>query len=154
MMLKYSMLSLTRGLGWLAVAAIALNMSQPSSAHQVKIDETVGGTLHVEPNDTPQAGVETVAWFALVKKGGNPIPLSACECRLAIYALPRESDAPPLLAPALQPIDVGRDRGIPSAGVTFPEIGRYELVLQGAAKNDATFDPFELSFEVTVAAKD
>lgn len=135
-------------------ATLAAVWSDPSRAHQVKVAENVGGTLHVEPNDVPRAGEMTTAWFALVRRGGEPIPLDACDCRLAIYSLPRQAEDDPILAPELTPIDVGRDRGIPSAEVAFPSIGRYELVLQGAAKDAVAFPDFDLSFEVTVAAGD
>ncbi|MEO1134176.1 MAG: hypothetical protein AAFX40_15915, partial [Cyanobacteria bacterium J06639_1] len=134
--------------------AIALFVALPGLAHQVEIDRAVGGTLHVEPNDTPRAGETTTAWFALVKKGGEPIPLSACDCRLAIYALPRAAEAEPMATPELQPIDVGRDRGIPSAEVTFPAIGLYELAIEGTPKDKSSFEPFALRFEIAVAAGD
>lgn len=143
---------------WMGLAvglgAIAIGATLPGFAHQVEIDRSVGGTLHVEPNDTPRAGETTIAWFALVKKGGEPIPLAACDCRLAMYLLPREAESEPLQVPELSPIDVGRDRGIPSAEVTFPAIGLYEFVLEGSSNGEMSFEPFSLSFEIAVAASD
>jgi hypothetical protein len=130
-------------------------------AHEVSIAESVGGTLHIEPDDSPRAGEATTAWVALTQKGGVPIPLAACDCALAIYQQPRAETARPLLNPPLTPMagDVSGGVDIPGATFTFPTVGNYSLVLSGRPKAAASADsdapnfaPFELAFEVTVAA--
>ncbi len=73
-------------------------------AHEVEISDDVGGTLHIEPNDTPRAGEETLAWVALRTEGGQAINLEDCDCQLAVYAQPKQADAAPLLSPELQPL--------------------------------------------------
>ena len=35
-----------------------------AKAHQVKVADDVGATLHIEPNDTPRAKEASQAWFA------------------------------------------------------------------------------------------
>ncbi len=130
--------------------AFGLN-STVSSAHEVQISNEVGGTLHIEPNDNPKAGTASLAWFALTRRGGQPIPLSECSCSLAVYAQPRSQRDSPIQQPALSATTAEGMQGIPSANITFPRAGAYELVLQGRPTGAGSFTPFELKFSVTVA---
>ncbi|WP_218082423.1 hypothetical protein [Anthocerotibacter panamensis] len=135
---------------WLIPALSMLVVAGPQPAllaHQLKSDKTVGALMHLEPNDSPQAGVPTTAWFNLVKRGGEKISLTQCACTLSIYQGPR-----PLLNPALTPGKEGDVQGIPTALVTFPEQGSYRLVLSGRPKIKSTsFEPFTLSWNVRVS---
>jgi hypothetical protein len=125
-------------------------ITPPAIAHQIQIDSDVGGTAHIEPNDAPRAGEPTLAWFALTRRGGINIPLADCDCQLTLYTLPEETA---IATPELSPLSVEGYEDIPSATITFPSTGRYELVLQGAPLPTATsdFQAFELRFPVTVA---
>lgn len=125
--------------------------SLSSLAHTVEISNEVGGTLHVEPNDSPQAGKPNLIWFALTRRGGQPIALSECNCTLAVYQEPRQQNDAPVQQPTLNATSAEGRQGIPSATVTFPHLGSYELVLQGTPTTAGTFAPFELKFSVTVA---
>ncbi len=141
---------------WIGVSLFLLTMIQainlqPSLAHTVEISGEVGGTLHIEPNDSPQAGQPNLTWFALTRRGGQPIPLSECNCTLAVYQEPRRQDDSPIQQPRLNATTVEGKSGVPSATVTFPQAGSYELVLQGRPITAGTFTPFELKFSVTVA---
>jgi hypothetical protein len=107
-----------------------------ASAHTVKISGDIGGTIHIEPNDNPRAGEPAPTWFALTRKGGKVVPLKECDCQLAVYAEPHEPGEPALLKPPLKPVDA--------------EI--YELQLSGKPVIAESFRPFELKFQVTVAA--
>nr|WP_144416113.1 hypothetical protein [Calothrix sp. 336/3] len=127
------------------------NHLAPVIAHQVKITSDVGATLHIEPNDTPRSGEASLAWFALTRKGGKVISLSECNCQLLVYAQPYVKGEPALLEPNLKPIKAERFRGIPGAEITFPKPGSYQLQLQGKAKQNNSFKPFNLKFNVTVA---
>lgn len=109
----------------------------------------MGATLHVEPNDTPRAGEEVLAWFALTRKGGKTIPLSDCDCALTVTAQANEAV---LLTPNLSPVDAEGYVDIPGARFTFPSVGVYNLLLRGSPANKGDFTPFELDFEMTVAA--
>jgi hypothetical protein len=116
-------------------------------AHQVQTSADIGGTVHIEPNDAPRAGESTVAWFALTRRGGTSVPLSACDCELTLYA----SSEGAIATPPLTPLSVERYENIPSATVTFPAVGQYELVMTGRPVTAGDFQPFELRFPVTVA---
>lgn len=126
----------------------ALVLPSPTLAHQVQVTDTVGATLHIEPNDLPRAGSPHQLWFALTQAGGQIIPLSDCDCTLTLYG----SDGTAIASPPLSPISAEGYQAIPGAEVTFPTVGAYELALVGAPQGEATFEPFELSFDVTVAA--
>ncbi|NEO83039.1 MAG: hypothetical protein F6J87_02085 [Spirulina sp. SIO3F2] len=130
---------------------VVLNITpQTSLAHQVELSTDVGATLHIEPDDTPKAGEVTEIWFALTRKGGQSIPLAACDCALAVYATPAE--AQPILEPPLNPVSAEGYADIPGAQFTFPTVGAYELVLTGQPQTEKDFAPFELRFDVLVAA--
>jgi hypothetical protein len=123
-----------------------------ASAHKIETAEDVGATLHIEPADTPRAGEAAKTWFALTRKGGKIIPLTECDCQLAIYSSPRTAQAKPIAQPNLQPVSAERYQGIPGTEITFPKPGAYQLELSGKPANDDSFKPFELKFDVTVAA--
>ena len=124
----------------------------PAAAHEVEIADDVGGTLHIEPSDTPRAGEEVLAWVALRSRGGEIIGLEKCDCQLDVYAEPRQTDSAPLVSPPLAPVEGDGIQGIPGAEFTFPTVGLYTLVMTGSPKQSADFTPFELAFDVTVAA--
>ncbi|MFH7245580.1 MAG: hypothetical protein ACHWZW_22320 [Spirulina sp.] len=113
----------------------------------MQTSDTVGGTLHLEPNDTPRAQEDTLIWLALTQRGGRVIPLEDCDCTLRIYQGDRM-----LAQPYLQPTSAEGYQGIPSATFLFPAVGTYTLVFEGQPVNEATFAPFELGYTVTVAA--
>jgi hypothetical protein len=136
----------------LKLLVILITSISPASAHQVEIAEDVGGTIHIEPNDTPRAGENALTWIALTRKGGKVIPLEECNCQLAVYSKPQTSGTPPLLTPSLKPVSAEKYQGIPGADITFPKPGAYVVQLTGKPQAGADFKPFELKFDVTVAA--
>ncbi|QQE66486.1 hypothetical protein GFS31_31840 [Leptolyngbya sp. BL0902] len=129
------------------MTAQGLDLISPAQAHQVQTSATVGGTLHIEPNDTPRAQEDSLIWLALTQRGGRVIPLEDCYCTLRIY-----QGNTMLAQPYLQPITAEGYQNIPSATFMFPAVGAYTVVLEGRPQNDAEFEPFELSYNVTVAA--
>ena len=117
-------------------------------AHKVEVQKDVGATLHIEPADTPKAGEEVLAWFALTRRGGKTIPLSDCDCQLTVTSPQIEA-----LTPALAPVNAEGYQDIPGARFTFPEVGNYQLTLSGRpAEGTEAFQAFELTFDTTVAA--
>ena len=122
-----------------------------SEAHEVEVSGDVGGTMHIEPNDTAQAGKATLAWFALNRRGGWPIPLADCNCTLVVYAMPHSPSATPIQQPTLSAVSIEGRSGVPSASLTFPRAGAYEIILKGQPNAAGAFSPFELRFPVTVA---
>jgi hypothetical protein len=127
--------------------------SQPTFAHKVEISEDVGATLHIEPNDNPKAGETSQIWFALTKEGGEVIPLTKCACVVSIFADTKSSVAnkKPILQPPLKPLSAEGYKNIPSAKVTFPKIGRYDLEITGKSIGGDDFKPFKLNFKIMIA---
>lgn len=126
-----------------AVLMGSLFLASPISAHQLKRDGDVGALMHIEPTDNPQAGVPATVWFALVKKGGQKIPLKECTCTLTVENGPQR-----LFSPQLIPGTAGEAKGSPSAQVNFPKKGNYLLVLSGTGKQ---FKPFTLRWKVRIS---
>jgi hypothetical protein len=122
-------------------------LGRPAWGHQVEVSADVGATLHIEPNDIPQAGVPTDVWFALTAAGGTIIPLEQCDCALTVY----DQTGTAIAAPPLTPTTAEGYENIPGSTVTFPIVGAYELVLAGEPGPAAASTAFELRFEVTVA---
>lgn len=137
----------SRSLGYLLLLGVLV---APAAAHNVQTAGDVGGTLHIEPNDNPQAGKPALTWFALTRRGGQVIPLKECSCQLAVYAQPRSGNSQPVLEPTLEVVKAEQYQGIPGAAIAFPKAGAYELELRGTPKAGANFQPFELQFPVTV----
>jgi hypothetical protein len=140
-------------LGVFGGGAIAILPLVPSAAtaHQVEISGDVGGTIHIEPNDTPRAGESNLTWFALTRRGGRLIPLTSCNCQVTVYAQPHRSGNSPVSRPSLFAVSAEGYEGIPGANITFPQAGSYDVVLQGRPIVSGDFAPFELRFSVTVA---
>lgn len=139
-------------LGLCLSAPVLTILSNPlrGDAHETEISGEVGATLHIEPNDNPKVGTSSLAWFALTRRGGQLIPLSECNCQLAVYAQPHQEGDSPIQQPSLTAVSAeGRD-GVPGAEVNFPRAGAYELVLKGQPTTTGAFNPFELRFTVTV----
>jgi hypothetical protein len=125
-----------------------LFLATPAWSHEMEIANDVAATFHIEPNHLPKAGVPAKAWFALTRRGGQIIPLSQCNCQLAVYPMPRGSGT--VWQPPLSSLNVERYSGIPQATITFPKAGLYALELTGTAKPGADFKPFRFSYQVTV----
>ncbi|MCG9889833.1 MAG: hypothetical protein MH252_02005 [Thermosynechococcaceae cyanobacterium MS004] len=134
----------------------------PAFGHEVQVAGDVAATFHLEPKHNPRAGESSLVWFALTRKGGELIPLADCRCRLTVYANAQATDAQatgapvtganPLLTPDLKAVNGDAYQGIPGAEIIFPKVGSYRLTLSGTPKSDASFQPFELSYTVTVGA--
>lgn len=131
---------------------LGVSLASSSLAHNIKTAQNVAATFHIEPNHNPKAGETAQAWFALTKLGGATISLEQCNCQLAVYADRRQPGDAPVLQPALKTIAAEQYQGIPGAEIVFPKAGIYELELSGTAKDNQSFQPFALSYKVTVQA--
>jgi hypothetical protein len=141
--------STTKSLGWFLFLGLLIT---PALAHNVEVSGDVAATFHLEPNHNPKAGEPAQVWFALTRKGGQIIPLQQCNCKLAVYSQPRSQDTSPLLEPPVKAISADGYQNIPGAEIVFPKVGAYELELNGTPKAGVNFKPFQLNYEVTVAA--
>lgn len=140
---------------WLLLSVLVATVTTitPVLAHKVEISGDVGGTIHIEPNDSPQAGKAALTWVALTRKGGQVIPLQQCNCQLTVYSQPRTKNASPLLQPPLKAVSTEGYKNIPGAEIVFPKPGAYQVELKGTPKAGASFKPFVLNFDVTVASR-
>lgn len=122
----------------------------PTLAHKVEVSGNIAGLWHIEPNHSPKSGEPAQVWIALTQEGGAIVPLEQCDCKLAIYSVPRTEGETPVLEPPLEAISAEQYQGIPGAEVIFPETGEYELQLSGVPQAGANFQPFELSYTAIV----
>ncbi|MBE9029155.1 hypothetical protein IQ266_05185 [filamentous cyanobacterium LEGE 11480] len=116
-----------------------------AAAHTVKTSSNVAATFHLEPSHNPKAGEPATVWFALTKAGGKSIPLSDCDCQLALKQGKELIETLPLT-----PITAEQYKDIPGSEVVFPKVGIYQLAFSGKAKDGKSFQPFELNYDVTV----
>ena len=123
----------------------------PGLAHQIKSDGDVGGTIHIEPNEPPHTGVPSQVWLGLARRGGELISPDRCHCTLSVYASPVEPGEAPLQQATLDGSTIQNFEAAFDRDMTFPDVGIYELVVQGQPKTAGEFEPFELRFNVTVA---
>jgi hypothetical protein len=126
--------------------------STPLAAHTVKTDANVAATFHIEPNHNPKAGEPSQAWFVLTQRGGKLISLEQCDCQLVVRRNTPSSQTSVSLKPPLKAISAEQYQNIPGAEIVFPQPGLYTLELQGSPKTNADFQPFQLSYTVTVGA--
>lgn len=131
----------------LSCAIFTTMTSELAIAHEVRTSQEVGGTIHIEPNDRPVAGKKTRIWIALTKRGGEVIAYEKCNCRMEVRSLTDKS-IKFTVSDSLAILE--RYLGLSSKEVTFPQVGRYELKLIGLPRNDANFQPFELTFTTNV----
>lgn len=141
--------SLNRMLGGILFLALFVT---PAAAHKVEVSEDVAGTWHIEPNHNPKAGEPARAWVILTRKGGQILPLEEGNCQLAVYSVPRTPSDLPLLQPTIKAVSAERYQGIPGADIVFPNIGIYQLELSCTPKAEGSFKPFQMKYEVSVAA--
>ncbi|OLP16198.1 hypothetical protein BST81_22615 [Leptolyngbya sp. 'hensonii'] len=127
-----------------------LSPARSMLAHNIQTKGNVAATFHIEPNHNPKAGQSSRAWFALTRRGGQPISLSQCDCRLAVYAVPRSRNPQPILQPTLKAIAVEQYKGVPGTEITFPKAGGYDLVLTGKPKQPGDFPAFQFTYSVNV----
>ncbi|MDX2098603.1 MAG: hypothetical protein SFW36_12575 [Leptolyngbyaceae cyanobacterium bins.59] len=133
-------------MGLLAVPVVI----SPLLAHNIQRSGEVAATFHIEPNHRPIAGKPSLTWLALTRRGGRLIPLTDCDCRLSVYAVPRAATAKPILQAPLRAINRERYQGIPAADITFPKPGRYEVELVGRHQLGTPFRPFRFTYLVIV----
>ncbi|MGB8703223.1 MAG: hypothetical protein WCD18_27715 [Thermosynechococcaceae cyanobacterium] len=125
----------------------------PLFAHTVKVSGDVAATFHIEPNHNPKAGEPAQAWFVLTQRGGVLVPLAKCDCKLAVHLEPHQEGDLPVVEPVLKSIATEGYPDVPGTQITFPKPGKYVLELRGEPRAGGQFQPFELSYEVTVASQ-
>lgn len=135
--------------GWTLLLSLLVS---PATAHNVEVSGDVAGTWHVEPNHTPKAGEPARAWVVLTRKGGQILPLEQANCQMTVYSQPRKGDDSPVIQPAVKAISAEKYQGIPGVDIVFPNTGLYQLQLSCTPKTQGNFQPFQLKYDVAVAA--
>ena len=131
------------------LATVSLLISSPAAiAHQDYTAEAVIAMVHLEPNDSPQAGKPTPTWIHLERASDEQtIRLADCTCNLMVYDSQKQAIANPELS---ETTVAGHDHPL-SASITFPSAGDYQLVLTGESKSNQV-EPFEINVPVKVRA--
>lgn len=141
--------------GGLAIAGsfwVVSVLVHPGLTHNVEVVGDVAGTWHIEPDHSPKAGEPAQVWIALTRQGGAILPLEQADCRLSLYNAPRTPEDQPILQPMLEAIAAEQYQGIPGATVTFPKTGLYQFSLDCSPKTAGDFQPFQMTYDVTVAS--
>lgn len=61
-------------------------IASTSSAHQKLVSASdVAIMVHFDPDDLPYASKPSETWFMLMRRGGEVISLSSCNCSVAVY---------------------------------------------------------------------
>ena len=117
-----------------ALAAAAL-MTIPAPAHQTVSSNGARVTLHVDPDDAPEAGVTTtIKVTRVVVPRGARFSFSRCRCRLKI------TDA---AGTVLRDSGMGR-----STSFRFPSTGAYRLTYSGRFTRSGKRKRFAASFAI------
>lgn len=121
---------------------VLLCLLVPALAHEIETDGKVGALLHIEPDDAPVVGNNTT-WFEVNEKGGIPVTLQNCTCKLQVYAGSFKAGVKAQSTPKLV-----LDGKHLKATVNLPKDGAYTLVLTGRPKTGATFNKFTLQWVI------
>lgn len=124
--------------------AVFLAFPQSSLAHVLKIDESIGAVMHIQPEDDPVAGEESSFYFEFKDKK-NTFDPKLCECTFSVTSNGQELYSQPLFQNNSQP-------SLTNASVyyTFPKRGVYVIKITGKPLSAGAFDDFTLSFNQRV----
>lgn len=110
-------------------------------------DSGIKATLHIDPVDHPVVGQEARFFFTFEDPDGK-FELSRCDCQITLEKDGLEVETKPV---ATEESKFGSLGNSPLYTKIFVETGEYELHMHGGPKNGATFDEFDLHFDVPVA---
>ena len=118
--------------------------SSAASAHFLRMNEGIGVTLHVEPDDDPAAGEKTALTFDFKDSEGN-FQIKDCSCLVNIFQDQQLIDT--------QLVEVVGEEGdvhIGRAWTTFPERGVYTIQIVGKPVIVDQFHSFMSSYDMRV----
>ncbi len=107
------------------------------SAHEIKTADKVGAVMHIEPADQPIVGELAVISFDLTQVDGD-FDYSQCVCNLTIQ-------------PDGQTVTSELIENKLKFEYVFVEPKIYTLILSGQPLTATTFQPFQFTYEITVA---
>lgn len=107
----------------------------------------IQATLHIDPVDHPVIGQEARFFFTFTDPDGK-FEISRCDCQVTLEKGGTELETKQLEVADSKFAALG---GSPLYAKTFSEAGDYELHIHGGPKNGASFNSFDLHFNVPVA---
>ena len=111
-------------------------------AHILSTDGEVGAVMHIDPDDDPVAGIESVFYFQLKDKS-DTFDFSQCECVFSVIQNGKEIASEPI-------VDGGEDGLTLHVSYTFPVRDVYTLKVLGRPTTQGAFNSFELSYDIRV----
>jgi hypothetical protein len=108
------------------------------SAHILETSGSIGGVIHIDPDDDPIVGLPSTLMFELKDKE-NKFELQQCDCSVKIFKNDELIHQELLSSNSLPFI--------------FPEKNIYRIEVSGNPKNQE-FSPFHLSYSVRVSRED
>lgn len=127
----------------LMIIVISFFWVRPAVAHTLKIDRSIGVSVHINPDDAPQAGKESSVFVEITDSSSrfNTANPSNCICTLTV-----QYEGKPL---AQLPVVSGG--AYAQLRYTFPHAGRYTVIVEGRPNGEGqAFQSFSLSYEYFV----
>lgn len=116
-----------------------------ASAHVLKVDGSIGSTLHVDPADNPVVGSPATFYFEIKDKQNKFTP-TACNCTVSIST----SEGEVLHTEQLFTQSSSAGLSNPLLQYVFEKGGVYTVTLTGSPKTAGGFQSFQLSYTVRV----
>lgn len=107
-------------------------------AHVVKIDGSIGVTIHISPDDEPVAGEKAGLFVEINDRSERFHPQKKEECH-CVVAISQEHEQ-------LEELDLLDEKGYKKLEYVFPRGGTYQIAVKGQPRQEASFQPFETSF--------
>lgn len=135
-------MSITKAFGISISLALALFIGSADyvAAHTLKVDGTIGVTMHIDPDDTPIANQNAHIMIGVQDRSGAFTGFNACQCSVAIKQADSVLATVPLTAASTTDM----------ANFTFTSAGAYTLTVSGTPTQGAQFNPFTVDFTYTI----
>ena len=127
----------------LMIIGVSFFWVRPVLAHTLKIDRAIGVSVHINPDDAPQAGKESAILVEITDSSNrfNTANPSNCICTLQVMYEGK----------SITTIPVVNGGSYAQLRYTFPQAGRYLIVVEGKPNGEGqAFQSFSLSYEYFV----
>ena len=114
------------------------------SAHVLKVDGSVGVVMHIDPEDSPIAGLPATFFFE-IKDTQKKFKSENCVCVVSIY-----QNQTQIYSYSLFENKSEQALSVPVFSFTFPEKSIYTVHFKGRPKNDQMFQYFSFDYSVRV----